>query len=91
MKRNVGKIELDSIFMGAILDFEGLIIHSAEVTKFNTLSLIVEHPDLPLVSDGEALQTVWVAMKATYGDNGVITKLERYEPPKTTCPLEKDV
>lgn len=81
-KRHAGYIAIDSKFFGRLLDFEGAILWSAKVDDFGVVRILVEHPDLPLVKEGESIKDIYVTHTVTFADNGVITKLERTDPPK---------
>ena len=86
-KRYAGKIELDTKLLLDILDLKDGEIHSIQLDDYlphKTLTMIIEHPDMPLVKESEPLRNIYLTHQITYGDNGVPTKLERIEPPKKT-------
>ena len=82
-ERHAGYIPMSSKLLMEILDFKGGIIWGANLTDFGVLEILIEHPDLPLVKETEALQRIVLIHKATYAKNGVITRLERTDPPKS--------
>ncbi len=80
--KHAGYIQIDSKALGRILDFEDAVIWSARVDRFNVLEILIEHPDLPEVIEWKEIPILQIAHTATYGDNGVLLKLERTDPKK---------
>ncbi len=80
-----GRIELDTKFLLKIFDLEGGEIHSIQLDDYlphKTITLVIEHSDLPEVTPRFPVPDVLITHQITYGDNGVPTRIERVDPPK---------
>ena len=82
LDKNVGHIQIDSKTLMQMLDFEGGVIWGVRLDDFGIVELLVQHPDMPKVKEGMPIEKVWISHRATYGDNGVILRTERVDPPK---------
>ena len=85
-KRHAAIIQIDYKLLPHFLDFDGATIHRVytpdNLWKPDVFRVVIEHPDLPEVKENEELQVVLPILEATYGENGVITKIKRVDPPK---------
>jgi len=84
--RNAAIIELNMKLLLDMLDFKGGIIHRVytpdDLINPSYFNVVIEHPDLPEVEDGERLPVVTPTMQSFYGEDGSLLKIERIDPPK---------
>jgi len=66
------------------LDFEGGIIHRVYEPEVyfepDHFCVVLEHPDLPKVNQGDLLYTIQPIYQFSYGEDGSLIKIERIEP-----------
>lgn len=71
-----------------MLDFEGGTISIVYMPDYpqkpECCNIVIEHPDLPEVVDNTKLSVIQPTFRMELGDNGVIIKVERIDPPKQT-------
>ncbi len=86
MENHGAIIQVDIKTFLKMLDFKDGIIHNIkkndEVWQPGILEMVLEHPDLPLVRDGDYLQKITPTYLMRQGENGVIIEIERTDPPK---------
>lgn len=83
MLTNAGYIIISEELLNEILDFKGATIKYIGVDAIDkTISILLTHPDLPEISETGLIPVIKTVYSATYGENGVVTKLERTNPPK---------
>ena len=82
MERRVGRVRIDASTFGELFDFKGAVIWGVSIDEFNIISLLIEHPDMPVIREGDKMVDVAVSLTTTYAENGGITKIERVQPPK---------
>lgn len=56
--RNVGRVIISAEKQAELLDFKGMVIWGVGLDRFNRVELLVEHPDLPGVMDGDVIPEV---------------------------------
>ena len=49
---------------------------------YRRFECVIEHPDLPEVEQGKAIQVVLPAYTSHFGDDGNLVAIERTDPPK---------
>ena len=80
------KINLDVLL--EMLDFKGGRIHKIytddECFDPDYFNVLIEHPDLPVVSAAEKAPPITPLYTKYFGDNGGLIKIERSDPPKST-------
>ena len=83
LQKNIAIVPVTSKLLCDILDFKGGQIRQARVNDFgNEVELVIEHPDMPIMFEGNALMKITPLLQVTYGDNGVPTRISRIEPRK---------
>ena len=85
-KRHAAIIEIDKDFLLRLMEFQGGKIYRIYTRDdyFDppNFFVVIEHPDLPEVEEGQPLAQVKITMATTFGENGVPIKIERMDPPK---------
>ncbi len=86
MSRNGAAIRFDIKTFLKMIDFEGGDIHSIKLNEPylppEDIVILLEHPDLPEVKQGEMVTEIRPIYQSTYGDNGCLIRIERIEPKK---------
>ena len=79
VEKNIAIIKVDKESILKMLQFEGGVIHDVRINQDyfmpNQIEFVIEHPDLPLMIEGDFLLTII----PTYKDAG---SLARIDPPK---------
>ncbi len=86
-KLHKGHVCISSELLLNMLDFQGGTIIGVSPGRFigigvEEINLVIEHPDMPEVKEDGTLEQVCPILTFHYGDNGVIIRLERIQPPK---------
>jgi hypothetical protein len=82
MKRRLGKFVLDGKMLTDHFDLKGGWIWDAKVEEANRVTLLIEHPDFPEVEENQFIPEILCIYRQTFGENGIITQVERITPPK---------
>jgi len=86
MERHGAIIKVDIKTLLKMLGFKDGIIHNIkindEIWQPGILEMVLEHPDLPLVRDGDYLQKITPVYLMRQGENGVIIEIQRTHPQK---------
>jgi hypothetical protein len=85
-ERHGAVIRLDLTLLKAMLDFKGAVIHRVymddDYLEPRYCNILMEHPDLPVINDGERASVITPIYMRTYGKNCQLVGVDRIEPKK---------
>jgi len=85
-EKHAAIIRIDKKVLLKVLDFEGGEIHrvyeAEQYFKPDYICIVLEHPDLPAVREGEWMVEITPIMQVRYGEDGSLLGIERESPEK---------
>jgi hypothetical protein len=77
--RHIGKIRISEKTLLDWLQFDGGAIRGIQLSDFiasDTIEILIEHPEMPIVREGELVPEVWPLYSASY-EAGRLTDIKR--------------